>query len=72
MTGIIKNHPFIDGNKRTGFVMGVGFLERNDWVFSANEVDATLQTLALAASELSEAGFATWLQSNSRPTSASA
>jgi death-on-curing protein len=63
--GIVKNQPFIDGNKRTGFVMGAGFLERNDWRFRASEVDATLQTLALAAGELSEADYAEWLRANS-------
>ena len=30
-SGIVKNHPFLDGNKRTGFMMGAGFLERNGY-----------------------------------------
>src|SRR4051794_2180740 len=46
--GIIKNHPFIDGNKRTGFMMGAGFLELNGADFYATEADAVLRTLALA------------------------
>jgi hypothetical protein len=33
--GIVKNHPFVDGNKRTGFMLGVGFLERNGHEFHA-------------------------------------
>lgn len=64
--GIVKNHPFIDGNKRTGFMLGAGFLERNGLEFFASEPDAVLQTLALAAGELSEEGYADWLAANSR------
>jgi death on curing protein len=43
--GIVKNHPFLDGNKRTGFMMGAGFLERNGFEFYATEVEAVLRTL---------------------------
>ena len=64
--GIVKNHPFIDGNKRTGFMMGAGFLERNGLEFFATEVDAVLKTLALAAGKMSEAAYATWLRANSK------
>jgi death on curing protein len=64
--GIVKNHPFIDGNKRTGFIVAVVFLELNGYKFRAGEVDATLQTLALAAGEMSEAAFAAWLKANSK------
>lgn len=63
--GIVKNHPFFDGNKRTGFMMGAGFLERNDVRFEATEVEATLQTLALAAGEISEADYSRGLGANS-------
>ncbi len=64
--GIIKNHPFVDGNKRTGFIVAVVFLELNGYAFHASEVDATLKTLALAAGELSEAGYSDWLKANSK------
>ena len=64
--GLVKNHPFIDGNKRTGFVVAVVFLELNGYKFQANEVDATLQTLALAAGDMSETAFAEWLKANSK------
>ena len=60
----MKNHPFVDGNKRTGFTIAVMFLERNGEAFTASEVDATVQTLALAASELGEPGYADWLRVN--------
>jgi death-on-curing protein len=65
--GIVKNHPFIDGNKRTGFIVAVVFLELNGYAFRATEVDAALKTLALAAGELSEAAYSAWLKENSSP-----
>ena len=64
--GVVKNHPFIDGNKRTGFMLGAGFLERNGYEFHASEAEAVVRTLALAAGELSESEFAAWLKANSR------
>jgi death on curing protein len=64
MAGIVRNHPFVDGNKRTGFVVGVLFLEINGYRFTAREEDATQAILALAAGTLDEAGFAAWLRAN--------
>lgn len=65
-SGVVKNHPFLDGNKRTGFMLGAAFLERNGLEFLASEVDATLRTLALAAGEIGETEYAAWLAENSR------
>ena len=62
--GIVKNHPFVDGNKRTGFVAGVLFLEINGATFSATEEAAANAVLALAAGELDETGYATFLRAN--------
>jgi len=59
--GIVRNHPFIDGNKRTGFVAGVLFLEINGWRFTASEEEATRAVLDLAAGTVDEKGFAAWL-----------
>ena len=64
--GVIKNHPFLDGNKRTGFMLGAGFLERNGMELFASEGDAVIKTLALAAEELTEQAYAGWLSDNSR------
>ena len=64
--GIVRNHPFVDGNKRTAFMTAVFFLELNGYRFIASEVDATLSTLALAANEIGEAEFAAWLRDNVR------
>jgi len=63
--GIVRNDPFLDGNKRTGFLMGAGFLERNGFAFRATEAEAVTRTLALAAGEMSEAAYAAWLEANS-------
>ena len=59
--GIIRNHPFIDGNKRTGLVVGVLFLETSGCRFAAPEEDATQAVLELAAGYLDEKGFVSWL-----------
>lgn len=64
--GIVKNHPFIDGNKRTGFIVAVTFLELNGLHFAASEVDATVCTLALATGEMSEAAYSAWLKANTK------
>lgn len=64
--GIVKNHPFLDGNKRTGFMMAAAFLEINGYEFFATETDVVLKTLALAAGEMTEEAYATWMKDNSR------
>jgi len=64
--GLVRNHPFLDGNKRVGFTVAVLFLELNGRRFTAPEVEATLKTLALAARDLDEAGYAAWLEKRSR------
>ena len=62
--GLIKNHPFIDGNKRIGFATAVLFLELNGKRFVASEVDAVLKTLAVAAGEMNEGALANWFEAN--------
>jgi len=64
--GIVRNHPFLDGNKRTGFILAATFLESNGLVFTASEESVVERTLALAAGDLEEAGYAAWLKANSR------
>ncbi len=67
----MRNHPFIDGNKRTGFVVGILFLELNGYRFTASEADAAQAVLELAAGTLDEAGYTTnFLRANSQPASA--
>ena len=62
--GLVMNHPFVDGDKRIGFTTAVLFLEINGCAFTAGQVDAVIQTLALAAGALSESGYAAWLAAN--------
>ncbi len=62
--GIVRNHPFVDGNKRTGFVVGILFLELNGYRFIAPEEEATQAVFALAAGTLHEAGYAAFLRGN--------
>ena len=65
--GVVRNHPFVDGNKRTGFAIGVAFLELNGFVFRATEEEATQAVFALAAGDLDETGYTAWLRANARP-----
>ena len=62
--GIAKNHPFIDGNKRTGFVVGILFLELNGYRFTASEAAAAQAVIVIAAGTLDEAGYAAFLREN--------
>jgi death-on-curing protein len=60
--GIVKNHPFVDGNKRTGFVAGLLFLELNGGRFTAPEDAAAEAVIGLAAGTLDEAGYSAFLR----------
>ncbi|MBK8176000.1 MAG: type II toxin-antitoxin system death-on-curing family toxin [Rhodospirillales bacterium] len=60
--GIAGNHPFVDGNKRTAFMAAYIFLARNGLRLSSPEDEATCAVLALAAGEMTEDTFATWLR----------
>jgi death-on-curing protein len=59
--GIVRNHPFIDGNKRSGLLAAALFLETNGVPFVATEEEATAQMLALAAGAITAEAFAAWL-----------
>jgi death-on-curing protein len=64
--GIVRNHPFVDGNNRTGFVVGILFLELNGYRFTAAEEDAAQAVLALAAGSLDESGYSAFLRANAK------
>ena len=68
--GIVQGHPFVDGNKRTGFMAAAAFLELNGRSFAAPEVEVVLQTLGLAAGEVNEAQYAIWLEKHTRSIAA--
>jgi death-on-curing protein len=63
--GLAKNHAFVDGNKRVAFLSIGLFLGLNDYKLNATQVDATLTMLALAAGDIDEANFASWIRQNS-------
>ena len=60
--GLVKNHPFVDGNKRTSYLSTYVFLGLNGQELDANEAEAAAITIDLAAGEVSEEEFALWLR----------
>ena len=64
---LAKNHPFIDGNKRTAFVAVELFLMRNGDDLDATDAECVLAMLAVAASEWDEATLAAWLRTHTTP-----
>lgn len=65
--GILRNHPFVDGNKRTGFIAAALFLQENGLCLTAPESEAVVMTLGLASGTLPEEGFAAWLRDRTSP-----
>ena len=65
--GIIRDHLFVDGNKRTGFLAAYIFLGLNGWELIAPEAETVAAILTLACGEMDEAGFSAWLQRQSTP-----
>ena len=63
---IIRNHPFLDGNKRTAFMLGYDFLYQNGKQLKAPEAEAAQAVIDLAARKLTEEEFAIWLKGNSK------
>ena len=61
-SGLVRNHPFVDGNKRTAFLAAYTFLAVNGLELDAPEAEAVVMTLDLAAGEMPEEGFAAWLR----------
>ena len=64
--GIVKNHPFIDGNKRVGFAVGILFMEMNGYTFTASANAATEAILAVASGDMKETGLGLFLKENSQ------
>ena len=65
--GISRNHPFIDGNKRTGFVAAELFLSLNGYELTATDADCVITMLNVAAGALTEDAFAAWLRQHAQP-----
>ena len=64
--GIARNHAFIDGNKRTAWVVARLFLAKNEIDLQFNKADATLRMLALAGGDLTEGELADWFRERIR------
>ena len=60
--GIARNHPFIDGNKRTAAVIAETFLALNGYRLNATDAELVVTIVALAAGELSERELADWFR----------
>jgi death-on-curing protein len=63
--GIIKNHPFVDGNKRTGLVVAFAFLELNGIEMNSSEEETYQVFIDLASGKLSENFLSIWIEENS-------
>lgn len=62
MHGLARNHPFIDGNKRTALVAAELFLELNGFELNASDAECVLMTLSISAGTTSELELASWIQ----------
>jgi death on curing protein len=62
--GIARNHPFLDGNKRTAFVAVELFLVLNGYRLTADDAQCVLTMLDVAAGQISEAAFAQWIETH--------
>jgi death-on-curing protein len=67
--GLARNHPFVDGNKRTAAVACETFLELNGMTLEAEDLELFPSYLALAEGKLAEKDFATWLRARLRTAS---
>lgn len=63
--GVSRNHPFVDGNKRTAFVAAELFLVLNGHELQVDDADCVMVMLAVAAGQMDEATFASWLREHS-------
>ncbi|MEO8248053.1 MAG: type II toxin-antitoxin system death-on-curing family toxin [Burkholderiales bacterium] len=67
--GLARNHPFIDGNKRTAFVACELFLTLNNFELTASDADCVLTMLALAAGDFDEQIFGNWVRQHLQSSS---
>jgi len=63
--GLVKNHPYRDGNKRIGFLAMVTFLGVNGYAFSATDAEVVTEILALAGGSVSEESMVDWIRQHS-------
>ncbi len=63
---LIRNHPFVDGNKRTGMVAGALFLRQNGYALKADNEELVSVALGVAQSQVGLDHIAAWLKENSQ------
>lgn len=68
--GLVRNHPFVDGNKRAAFLAAGLFLYLNGQRLAATQAEATVSMLALAAGDMAESEYAAWLRAHLRARTA--
>ena len=66
LESLVKNHPFVDGNKRTGFLASIIFLKRNNIKLKASEAESYEFIMKVASSEILFIDIVTWFQNNSK------
>jgi len=64
---IARNHPYIDGNKRTAYVAMELFLSKNGFDFAASDAESTITILAMAAGDIDDATFIAWVRRHATP-----
>jgi death-on-curing protein len=64
--GLVRDHPYVDGNKRVALVVMVAFLERNGIELTATNQEALSIMLGMAAGEVTEGQLTEWIASHSR------
>ena len=69
-SAFVRNHPFVDGNKRVAFVAAYVFLRDNGWELVADEAEVVVHVLGLADKSLTERRFAAWLKARCIPLGA--
>ena len=62
--GIVKNHPFVDGNKRTSYVVMRTFLKLNGYDLEASDLEKYQTWIAIAANQLSEEELQNWIRNH--------
>ena len=62
--GIVRNHPFVDGNKRAGLLAAAAFLDRNGYRLVPDEAETVVVIIGLAAGEIDETQLARWFADN--------
>ena len=64
--GLLRNHPFVDGNKRIALAAMIVFLEINGWTLQCSEAEETAMILRVAAGEITERAWSEWVCRNTR------